>query len=562
MENQQWQKIEGTRQVEVYPWIRKPDLASSNSYVLCSAEQLAVIDPGGSQEQTQGLVAVLRTRLQQRPRPISLYLTHCHVDHSIEAVRNHVWREFPGLKIVVHEVGAVALKTGDPSITQAGLLGIDLSSNLLGSSLLASPGQGMTCERGLSPLLGVVPLGAGDYLEVYATPGHSPDGLSFRVGEVLFAGDLLAAVAPLVAGVAGWSHPDLIASLEMIVQVLDGNRIRVCGPGHGNPLHGETIIKAFQKTLSEAGSLKRIELVNPDRVRFVSAYAQELFEELGALFALINSRIERVACRMEELEEYSAALQIRQILDSDQVTQLLVEFRNFQAGLRRGQLTEVQVAMKAIQVVPRIRRLLEHDRLKRVIDHALLRFTCALLTDFVQAAKGLRLEEERKEQALNALVSELVAGLSRRPGAPISLEDIPDDPAGFCEFLVSSIAHDPIFKDVALCYDEPNDEILVPLVVPRFQDTMKRFLEDLVDWGAQAITLRIVHESSLAHLAVDATFRRPTFEVSEHQLGPYRRQFGRSGGQLDVQFSQTTLNFQLRFDYKILQALKRYVTPT
>ena len=34
MENQQWQKIEGTRQVEVYPWVRKPDLASSNSYVL------------------------------------------------------------------------------------------------------------------------------------------------------------------------------------------------------------------------------------------------------------------------------------------------------------------------------------------------------------------------------------------------------------------------------------------------------------------------------------------------------------------------------------------------
>ncbi len=50
MENQQWQKIEGTRQVEVYPWVRKPDLASSNSFVLSSAEQLVVIDPGGSPE--------------------------------------------------------------------------------------------------------------------------------------------------------------------------------------------------------------------------------------------------------------------------------------------------------------------------------------------------------------------------------------------------------------------------------------------------------------------------------------------------------------------------------
>jgi glyoxylase-like metal-dependent hydrolase (beta-lactamase superfamily II) len=548
MENQQWQRIEGTHQVEVYPWVRKPDLASSNSYVVCGAEQLAVIDPGGSPEQTQGLVGVLRARLQERPRPVFLYLSHCHVDHAIEAIRNRVWREFPGLKIVVHEVGSAALSTGNRAITQAGILGIDFPSALPDSSLLASPGQGMPCERGVSPLLGVIPLGAGDTLEVYSTPGHSPDGLSFRVGEVLFAGDLLAAVAPLIAGAAGWSHPDLIESLEMILQLVEGKRIRVCGPGHGNLLHGETIAKAFQKTLNEASLLTKIELVNPDRVRFITDYAQELFEELGALFTLINHRIERVARRMDEFEEYSAARQIRQILDSDQVSQLLLEFRNFQAGLRRGQLIEVQVALKAIQVVPRIRRLLENDQLKRVIDRSLLRFTCTLLTDFMQAAKGLRLEEEPEEHNLDALVAALVAELSARPGAPTSLEDIPDDPAGFSEFLISSIAHVPIFKDIALRYDGPDDDVRVRLVVPRFQDSLKRFLEDLVDWGAQAITLRAVRETSKAHLAVNAEFRRPVFEVGEHRLHLYRRQFKLSGGQMDVQFAPTTLHFQLRFN--------------
>jgi glyoxylase-like metal-dependent hydrolase (beta-lactamase superfamily II) len=548
MENQQWQRIEGTHQVEVYPWLRKPDLASSNSYVVCGAEQLAVIDPGGSPEQTQALAAVVRGRLQERPRPVFLYLSHCHMDHAIEAIRNRLWREFPGLKIVVHEVGAVALSTGNRAITQAGILGIDFPSALPDSSLLASPGREMPCERGVSPLLGVIPLGAGDTLEVYATPGHSPDGLSFRVGEMLFAGDLLAAVAPLVAGVTGWSQPDLIASLEMIVRLLDDKRIGVCGPGHGNPLHGETIATAFQKTLSGASLLTKIEVVNPDRVRFVTGYAQELFEELGALFALINSRIERVARRMEEFEEYSAARQIRQILDSDQVTQLLLEFRNFQAGLGRGQLIEVQVAHKAIQVVPRIRRLLEHDQLMRVIDRSLLRFTCALLTDFMQAAKGLRLTEEPEEHSLNALIAALMAELSGRAGAPTSLEDIPDDPAGFCEFLISSIAHVPLFKNVALHYDGPDDDIRVRLVMPRFQDSLRRFLEDLVEWGAQAITLRVVRETSKAHLAVDAEFRRPVFEVGEHRLHPYRRQFKLSGGQMDVQFSPTSLHFQLRFN--------------
>ena len=548
MENQQWQRIEGTRQVEVYPWIRKPDLASSNSYVLCSAEQLAVIDPGGSPEQTQGLVAVLRTRFQERPRPVFLYLTHCHVDHSIEAIGSSLWQEFPRLKIVVHEVGARALRTADRAITQAGILGTTFPSTLPDSARLASPGRGMPCERGLMPVLGAVPLGGGDYLEIYATPGHSPDGLSFRVGEFLFAGDLLAAVTPLVAGVAGWSHPDLISSLEMIVQMCEGNRIRVCGPGHGNLVHGETIAKAFQKTLHEAGLLRKIEVVNPERVRFVTAYAQELFEELGALFTLIITRIEKVARRLDELEEYSAARQIRQILDSTQVTQLLLEFRNFQAGLRRGRLMEVHVALKAIQVVPRIGRLLEDDQLKRIVDPSLLRFTRTLLTDFMQAAKGLHLAEEPEGHNLNTLVAALVAELSTWPGAPTSLDDIPDDPGGFCAFLIASIAHVPIFKDVALRYDEPNDAPHVRLVAPRFQDCLKRFLEDLADWGAQTITLRILRETSTPHLAVDAEFKRPVLEVSEHRLMPYRRRFELSGVQIDVQFLPTALNFQLRFD--------------
>jgi glyoxylase-like metal-dependent hydrolase (beta-lactamase superfamily II) len=548
MENQQWQKIDGTRQVELYAWVRKPDLASSNSYVLSTAGQLAVIDPGGSPDQSEALVSVLRARLQERPRPVFLYLTHCHVDHAMEAIRNRLWRELPGVKIVVHEDGAAALATGDRSITQAGILGIDFPAALPDSSQLASPGRGVHCETGAPPLLAVIPLGAGDCLEVYATPGHSPDGLCFRVGEVLFAGDLLAAVTPLVAGVAGWSHPDLIASLNTVAGLLETGRIHVCGPGHGNLLQGEAIAKAFQRTLAEAVQLSKIELVNPERVRFVTGYAQQLFEELAALFTLINQRIERVASRMDEFEEYAAARQIRRILDSDQVTQLLLEFRNFQAGLRRGQLIEVQVALKAIQVVPRIRRLLQNEQLQRVVDPSLLQFTCTLLADFMQAAKGLRLDQERQEHDLNGLVAALVKELSSRPGVPAALEEIPDDPAGFCEFLVSSIAYVPIFKDVVLRYDKTDDGVSALLAMPRFHDCLKRFLEDLVDWGAKAITFKVERETGKAGLAINAEFSRPVFEVGEHRLHPYHRLFPLSGAQMDVQFLPTTLNFQFSFE--------------
>jgi glyoxylase-like metal-dependent hydrolase (beta-lactamase superfamily II) len=547
MENQQWVRIEGTRQVEVYPWVRKVDVSSSNSYILSTADQLVVIDPGGNGEQTEALVSVLRAKFEERGRPVVIYLTHCHCDHSVEAVRSSLWREFPGLKVVVHEAGAAALSAGDRTLTQAGILGVEFPAALPDASLLTSPGQGLPCDNAAPPLLTVVPLGAGDSLEVYGTPGHSPDGLCFRVGEVLFAGDLLAAAAPLVAGAVGWSHSDLVASLKTVVRLLEGGRIRVCAPGHGNLLQDETIAKAFQKTLNEAALLARIERVNPERVRFVTAYAQQLFEELAGLFTLISSRIEQLARRMDELEEYAAARQIRAILDSAQMTQLLLEFRNFQAGLHRGQFLEVQVALKAIQVVPRIRRLLENEQLPRVIDRSLLRFTCTLLTDFIQAAKGIRLEEERQEQNLPTVVAGLVAELSCRPRAPTSLNDIPDDPVGFCEYLIASIAHVPVFKEVPLRFEGADDRVPVRLVMPRFQDCLKRFLEDLVEWGAKTVTLKVEAQTPQPRLVIHAEFGRPVFDIGEHRLEPYHRQFPSSGAQLDVSFLPTALRFQLSF---------------
>ncbi len=66
--------------------------------------------------------------------------------------------------------------------------------------------------------------------------------------------------------------------------------------------------------------------------------------------------------------------------------------------------------------------------------------------------------------------------------------------------------------------------------------------------GAQAMTPRVGRETSPVHWAVMAEFRRPVFEVSEHRLQPYRRQFPLAGAQVDVQFLPTALNVQMRFE--------------
>jgi hypothetical protein len=77
---------------------------------------------------------------------------------------------------------------------------------------------------------------------------------------------------------------------------------------------------------------------------------------------------------------------------------------------------------------------------------------------------------------------------------------------------------------------------------------LKRFLEDLVEWGAQTISIRIRREASTAPLSVEAGFSQSVLEVSEHRLKPYRRQFALSGGQINVQFLPKAVKFEVRFE--------------
>ncbi len=530
----------------MYPYIRKPDVLSSNSYVLRFPRGLAVIDPGGDNDQTQTLVSVARDSISALEQ-VDVLLTHCHVDHTLETVRNDLWRTFPSLRVTIQENGAQALSAGDRRLTQAEILGSDLPSFRTDMALFKSPGSETGGGR---PVPGatewIQPCVPGS-VEVYYTPGHSPDSVCFRVGEMLFAGDLLAAVSPLVAGAPGWDFDALIASLQAILQLVETGRIQVCGLGHGNLLLGEAIPSAFRRALEEASSLNRIETADAARVRFVCQSAQELCEDLSALFWTIHHTIERVAGSLHALEEFSAADQVRCILQSDQVAELIAEFRNFREGLLLGHHIEVQVALKGVQVVRRICRLIEYNKLATIIDPALLSLTRLSLTDFLQAAKGLLIEEPREEVELNALAGGLVTELSRQPGA-VPLADVPDDPAGFTEYLVANIALASARKAVdwkaALLQGET--KVLVPS--PRFHVTLKCLLMDLAETGAKEITLSPARESHGINLLIRAEFGQPLFVFGESQISPYRRRFRLAGLRLLTRFLPTGLAMTLPFD--------------
>src|SRR4051812_41301816 len=112
-----WQKVSGTPSVDIFPIIPRANCVSSNCYIFSAPEALVVVDPGASAEQTRQISRILSDALEVSQRPILVFLTHCHQDHSQEAAL-----ELPAgteVKRFAHQSGADALKGRDRNLTTA-----------------------------------------------------------------------------------------------------------------------------------------------------------------------------------------------------------------------------------------------------------------------------------------------------------------------------------------------------------------------------------------------------------------------------------------------------------
>jgi len=409
------QPVRGTKDVSIFPYIRKIDLMSSNSYILSSPKMISIIDPGGLEDQIEHLEAEVARLQEAKTRPVMVYLTHVHIDHWIQYQNNSSSHLLRRAALAVQEAGARALEEQDPKMTLSGLLGrttvaVPVSIKLLSDMDKAQENQAHVSQHslrldgwnydyanrsskiadGLVLHTQTIALGDGDRLEVYHTPGHSPDSISMRVGSLLFLGDLFFAPNPGMAGAYGWSQQDLMQSILKILWILENEDIDLCFSGHGRPIDVQTAKKTLKVMYSDAALLHGLEEITPQWIKQTANYAQDLMSELERIFTIIAGRLAYIAHMLFELEEETKGREMEQLLDASVLDQLFFDFHTFASQLKAGKKLDWELVHKAGQVVGRLEGLFQKKRLDSVLDQSLLNRAGRMLSDYSVTYRGYR----------------------------------------------------------------------------------------------------------------------------------------------------------------------------
>lgn len=179
---------------------------ATNCYVVQSASELAVIDPGADADSILAKITELGGVVR------FVIDTHGHIDH-IGANRPLV--ESTAAQLLIGELDAVMLMQPDKSL--AFMLGSEVGP--LTPTRLLRDGDRLRIGQ--------------DELLVVHTPGHTPGGICLIGDGLAFTGDTLFLDSIGRVDFPGGSEEQMMASLQRLQMVL--RRDMMLYPGHGEP---------------------------------------------------------------------------------------------------------------------------------------------------------------------------------------------------------------------------------------------------------------------------------------------------------------------------------------
>jgi glyoxylase-like metal-dependent hydrolase (beta-lactamase superfamily II) len=513
-----WQPVPGADSARIYPLIRKIDNISSNSYLIATPDVILMIDPGGLPEQAEQLALLIGECRREMDRPVFVLLTHAHIDHFAGVLAIPAFAHPETAVFAVQERGGEALERGDAKLTQAELLGRAHPPMKIGLHLFprtweadaeipvseAFPnGATVTITYSRSDAAGGLPcarleFGSGPALGVFHTPGHSPDSICLRMGELIFIGDILFAANPGVAGICGWDQEALIQSLGRVLTVIDGGGIATVCPGHGRVVTAPDASRMLSAVRTDALALSNIAELNRDRANHAAAFAEDCMEQVNELFTIMAGRLYYVSYVMDELGESDTADRMGTLIPGNTIDELLEAFSTFAEEHHRGEHVPIHLALKAAQVIAKLERSFKKEELMHIIDPTLVDRAGRLLSEYTVMLRGFNPPSELSECALVPVIEAIVTGLSVPSCSDDDLLSSADDDAAFTRILLSRIGTRPLLEDVAFALDTEDRSLLVTVDRDHFSDLLTYILEDLVGTGSDTVTIHARREDQRA----------------------------------------------------------------
>ena len=169
-----------------------------------SSKEALVIDPGDEGERILARIAALGLQLK------TIINTHGHFDHI---GGNRLLMEKSGAELLIHSADAELL----PKAKEHG--------RKYGLDVRVSPPPTRLLHGGETLSVGTLKI------QVIATPGHTPGGISLLIADHLFSGDTLFADSVGRTDLPGGDHDTLVASIRQRLFILPETTF--VHPGHG-----------------------------------------------------------------------------------------------------------------------------------------------------------------------------------------------------------------------------------------------------------------------------------------------------------------------------------------
>lgn len=539
-----WHLVPGAGGARIWPYLRKVDNVSSNTYLVRSGGLTLVIDPGALPEQADGIAAALSPSADVAPPCILVILTHAHVDHFRSLIDHPYFSNNQTIRVAVQETGARAVATADTRLTQAEILGQTLRMVpvalplFAGSEARVPRGTGdirlTTTKRSLpdGTIIAEQVLGTGDSCPVFLchTPGHSPDSICIRIGSYLFIGDLLFAAGMGVAGMSGWDRDALIKSITTVIALLNEGTITHCFPGHGKILTRDEAVRVLESVKHDAATLDGIEELNSSRATETALYAEGLMDEVEELFTIIAARLLYVSHVLDELEESGEADTVKKLIDSDRLDELMNDFHRFSDEHRAGGKADIQLALKAGQIVGKLDRMFAQQDLELVLDPEYVKRAGRLLCDYTTVLRGFRQPRMVQRASPAPLIRDLVGGLNQSGARNEDLIGSADDPAAFTRALIRKIARSPAFDHVTCTCTEESCTCTAEIDSAVLNDVIRAVLEDLAGAGCGEIAVRVSANDRVVAITIASPAGMPVpYDVRKRFL---QDECSRAGGTL------------------------------